>query len=558
VVALATAALSTALPAGAQAAVMPFGSDLSLPATLNTVTSVPPPNHFGADSALWNTTVAGASAAAPAAGQIVLVRVKGCAQAAAGATTTSTEIHFQDLIPQPDGSLEVSVTTQAFNLPICGAGVDENTVTAFAPTNFCVHQGDYVDFNDNGGFDPTFYPHGVPLLVLGSRTGSNLESFIRHNGTGNGSTFSPSDVTANDGFGTSPNEELLLQAVLATGPDATPLCPGGTLGTPAPPTIVAAPSSTAVTTGGATFTASINPHGLTSSVQFEYAADLGFGVIAQAFTDYTHSTAEAMVGADYTDHTVTTTVSGLLPNATYHWRAVAANHLGTVTSADQTFKTPAGPPPPPPVLGKTVDIQTVSGVVFIKPPPGMALTARGTIARTSPPTKGQGFIPLTEARSIPVGSILDTTRGVALLTAATSSRAHDYTGDFTVGVFQLLQNRRQKGLTQLNIRDTVSRNKVCASVGKGSRAGAAKTVSSTVLGLLRSNVRGHFSTRGDYSAATVRGTEWTVTDTCAGTLTTVTRGAVIVDDFRRHKSILVGAGHSYLARAPLSIGKTSL
>ncbi len=532
-----------------------IGSDLSLPATLNTVTSVPPPNHFGADSALWNYFLGGGSAGAPASGQVLLVRVKGCAQATAGAPTTSTEIHFQDLIAQPNGSFVVDVTTQAFNLPICGAGVDQNTVTTFAPTNFCVNQGDYIDLNDNGGFEATFYPNGVPLLVLASRPGSTLDSFIRHNGTDNGDTLSPSDVTTFDGFGQSSNEELLLQAVLATGPDATPLCPGGSLGTPAAPTIVAAPTPTGVTTGGATFTASVNPHGLPTAVHFEYAADLGFGVIAQAFSDYTHSTAGAPAAANYDDQTITTPASGLLPNATYHWRVVATNSLGTMASADQTFTTPANPPPPPPVLGKTVDVQTVSGIVLVKPPPGTTLTTHGTIARASRLVKGQGFIPLTEARSIPVGSILDTTRGVARLTAATSSRAHDYTGDFTAGVFELLQNRKQKGLTQLNIMDSLNRTRACATVGKGVRASAAKRVSSTVLGLLKSKVRGHFSTRGDYSGATVRGTEWTVTNTCAGTLTTVTRGAVIVDDFRRHRNILVGAGHSYLARAAVTIGK---
>ena len=54
----------------------------------------------------------------------------------------------------------------------------------------------------------------------------------------------------------------------------------------------------------------------------------------------------------------------------------------------------------------------------------------------------------------------------------------------------------------------------------------------------------------------MRGTVWTVTNTCAGTLTSVTRGAVLVDVFRTHKTILVGKGHSFLAAAPLfTVGK---
>ena len=95
--------------------------------------------------------------------------------------------------------------------------------------------------------------------------------------------------------------------------------------------------------------------------------------------------------------------------------------------------------------------------------------------------------------------------------------------------------------------DTLSRNTVCASTGK--KASAAKKVSDKVLGLLKSRDRGKFSTRGAYSAATVRGTAYTVEDTCAGTLTKVTRGSVVVDYFRRHKTIVVRAGHAFLAKA---------
>ena len=543
------------LPAGAHAAVSTFGSDLTPTANLETVDSLKPDPHFGADTALWNTTASDPSAASPAPGQIVSVRVKGCAQAAAGATTTTTEVHFQDLVPQADGTYKVNVTSQAFNLPICGQGADQNTITTFQPTNLCVNKGDYVDFNDNGGFDPAFYPNGVPLFVMASRTGSSMDSFIRHNGTGNGATFAPSDTTANDGFAQEPNQELLLQASLATGPDATPLCPGGTAGTPAVAGVTPPDPPSAVTTNSATFSAVVNPHGAPTTAHFVYAADLGFGFIAQAFSTYTQATPDVTVGSDFADHTVTATVNGLLPNATYHWAVVVTNHLGTYTSPDLSFKTLSDAPPPPPVLGQTEDASVVSGVVLVKLPPGAHMARDGSIASVPKHVKGQGFVPLTEARSIPVGSILDTTAGTARLTAATSSKAHNYTGDFTAGIFQLLQNRKQKGLSQLNIMNTVNRHRACASLGKGARASAAKKVSSKVLGLLKSSVRGHFATRGDYSSATVRGTVWSVTNTCAGTLTRVTRGSVVVRDFRRHKNILVGRGHSYFASALVTVGK---
>jgi hypothetical protein len=47
----------------------------------------------------------------------------------------------------------------------------------------------------------------------------------------------------------------------------------------------------------------------------------------------------------------------------------------------------------------------------------------------------------------------------------------------------------------------------------------------------------------------VRGTIWLTQERCEGTLTFVKRGIVTVRDERRNKTIVVRAGHSYLARA---------
>jgi hypothetical protein len=59
---------------------------------------------------------------------------------------------------------------------------------------------------------------------------------------------------------------------------------------------------------------------------------------------------------------------------------------------------------------------------------------------------------------------------------------------------------------------------------------------------------GRFRTHGHDSVATARGTAWLTRETCAGTRTRVTDGAVAVRDLRRHRTVLVKAGHSYLAR----------
>jgi len=225
-----------AVPAAGQAASASFGSDLSAPASLDTTTAVAPTNHYGADTSIWNTVLGNGSApVAPASGQIVQVRLKGCAVQPPGAPAPDTQIHIATLRPQGGGAVKVIYSAtdlqgHFFHIPICSGPADVNTVSTYVPQNLCVNVGDYVAFNDEGGFDPNFYRNGVPYRVLSGAPGSTFNSFIRNNGENIGDTFSPGDQTAHDGFGTTQGAELLLQAVLATGPDATPLCPGGTQG----------------------------------------------------------------------------------------------------------------------------------------------------------------------------------------------------------------------------------------------------------------------------------------------------------------------------------------
>jgi hypothetical protein len=69
-----------------------------------------------------------------------------------------------------------------------------------------------------------------------------------------------------------------------------------------------------------------------------------------------------------------------------------------------------------------------------------------------------------------------------------------------------------------------------------------------VLALLRGNGKGRFRTQGRYSSASVRGTRWVTADRCDGTFTYVEQGEVAVYDIPRRRTIILTAGHSYLAR----------
>jgi len=236
----------------AQADVTTFGSPLSVPATQDTAedlsypgtnTSVPAspeaPNgyvhtfHFGADTALWNTALANGTPRSPATGQALKISLEGCAVPTPGGPPPLTQIHFQDLTPQAGGGAKVSITSQAFDIPVCGAGgASGSTVSTYEPINLCVSEGDYVDFNDEGGFVEHSYQSGVPYRVFGRVAGSTAASFIRGGGTNNGDVMSASDRSDMDGFASNDGRELMLRVTLGTGSDATHVCAGGTRGLP--------------------------------------------------------------------------------------------------------------------------------------------------------------------------------------------------------------------------------------------------------------------------------------------------------------------------------------
>jgi hypothetical protein len=210
---------------------------------------------------------------------------------------------------------------------------------------------------------------------------------------------------------------------------------------------------------------------------------------------------------------------------------------------------------PPPVPGKSVNVQVVRGTVLIKTPGSRRARATG-------PAKG--FVPLTGALQIPVGSQLDTSKGrVALTSAKDTGGVTTQKSDFYDGIFQIKQAVPKKKpkkpaalITDVVMKGQIARSQ-CAPLKGGARAAAAKKKKGphAVLGKLWGSGKGKFRTNGKYSAATVRGTIWLVEDRCEGTLTKVTRGTVSVRDFKRKKTVSVKAGHSYLARAQRAASK---
>jgi hypothetical protein len=312
---------------------------------------------------------------------------------------------------------------------------------------------------------------------------------------------------------------------------------------PPPPPPPPPPASPPVTSPGtlspssstaAGFSGTVNPEGQATTVFFQYGIDSRYRPGGGTAVIYDQSTPPQTLPADATPHAVSASASGLVPNALYHVRLVASNATGTTFGPDQTFTTPAGPAPPPPVLGKSVNVKPVSGQVFV--------------------LVGTKLVPLTEGEQLPSGSVLDTRAGSLQLTTATGVGHKSQTGVFGGAIFKLTQARGHAGhgLTTLALVEGAFPGAPSYATCKAHKAADATSsaASSKTLQLLRASAHGKFRTSGRYSAATVRGTKWTVADRCDGTLTHDITDSVAVTDFVHHKTIILHAGRSYLAKAP--------
>jgi len=94
------------------------------------------------------------------------------------------------------------------------------------------------------------------------------------------------------------------------------------------PPVVTTGTATNVTASSATLNGSLDPHGLTTSVSFQYGTT----------TSYGHTTPmQSQSGSTYRN--ITSNISGLTTHTTYHFRIVATNSAGTRFGTDRSFTT---------------------------------------------------------------------------------------------------------------------------------------------------------------------------------------------------------------------------
>lgn len=316
----------------------------------------------------------------------------------------------------------------------------------------------------------------------------------------------------------------------------------GVPGTPGRPTPVLTGAPTAVTDAAAAFSGTVNPEGLPTTVVFQYGLDRRYSQPGASGPNYTQQTPAQPAGSDFTTHGIgPIAVSGLVPNALYHVRLVATNTAGSSFGQDVTFTTALAPAPSPPTLGQTFNVAPVSGLVLV--------LLHGHL------------VPITQLEQLPAGVAIDSLHGTFQLTSDTGSggSAHDaaakgqrvktQTGNFGGAVVRIHQTKsgRNRGLTTVMMVESAFKGAPSQAVCNAGGARDAQAARSKTIQLLHASAHGKFTTTGRYSAATVRGTVWTMAARCDGTLTHDITDSVVVTDFIRHRTIVLHAGQSYLA-----------
>jgi hypothetical protein len=309
---------------------------------------------------------------------------------------------------------------------------------------------------------------------------------------------------------------------------------------------VEAPRAVGVTATHVTLLARVVPGAAGTAASFEYGPSTDYG--------FTAATTPANLPRD--GATATASIDGLTPSTTYHFRVVLRSGHTSLAGPDATFTTAAPAPvegqgddeggqgnedtgqergtsakelepvdaPKAPVLGESVAVGPRAGSVKVRSADGKRFT-------------------LTAGATIPAGSVIDATHGTVAMTSALDEKGTVQTAEFKGGRFQVRQSAKGHGMVDIYLKGSIGSCR--ADAARLASASSKKRPGRRLWGRDRN---GKFRTHGNDSVASVRGTHWLTEDTCAGTRTRVTEGSVAVRDLHRKRTVLVRAGHSYLAR----------
>jgi plastocyanin len=151
-----------------------------------------------------------------------------------------------------------------------------------------------------------------------SQTGSTYRTIGANISGLSASTIYHFRIVATNSAGTSVGSDRTFTTLSATGPP-----------------VVTTDPATFIASFSAMLNGSLDPHGFTTSVHFQYGTTTSYGLAAAA---------QSQTGNTF--RTVSANISGLNANTIYHVRIVATNSAGTTFGSDRTFTTLTATGPP--------------------------------------------------------------------------------------------------------------------------------------------------------------------------------------------------------------------
>jgi len=118
------------------------------------------------------------------------------------------------------------------------------------------------------------------------------------------------------------------------------------------PPVVITNSATLIASFSATLNGSVDPHGLTTTVYFQYGTTTGYGLTTAI---------QSKTGNAYQN--VAANISGLTASTIYHFRIVATNSAGTVYGSDRTFTTLSATGPPVAITNPATNVASSSATL---------------------------------------------------------------------------------------------------------------------------------------------------------------------------------------------------
>jgi hypothetical protein len=215
-------------------------------------------------------------------------------------------------------------SSEGVNLDVIGYDLTTANVTTGAATNITSASAMlHGTVNPNGLPTSVHFEYGTTINYGSSTAIQSFNGVTTQNVSANIAGLSPSTtyhvrlVGTNTG-GTTYGGDRTFTTLAPTGP----------------PTVTTNPPSN-VASFSARLNGSVNPHGLTTTVYFQYGTTTSYGLT----TPPANKTGN-------TNQNVSTSISGLSASSRYHFRIVATNSAGTRYGSDRTFITlsPTGLP----------------------------------------------------------------------------------------------------------------------------------------------------------------------------------------------------------------------